>query len=123
MKFSRKQRKNTRRETRGDNTEVEMLTELAKGRDLPEGVRSTIVNKELQWLKDPKELSIRVARLLSAGQVPLAVAIVRRSESLRIDTSAAWNRLLDYCFKRGAPLAAFKFYNDVGLPPNYPYVK
>ncbi|OKL57265.1 hypothetical protein UA08_07599 [Talaromyces atroroseus] len=113
LSYSRKQKKRARREIRGDNKEVDLLMELSKGRSLPEGVNPTVVNKELQWLKDPKELSNRVARLLDAGQVPLAVAMIRKSESLRIDSSAAWNRLLGHCFKRGAPLAAFKFYNDM----------
>lgn len=113
LEYTRNQRRKTRREIAGDGEEVSLLMELAKGRGLPEGVNSAVVAKEIQWLKDPKELSLRVARLLDTGKAPLAVAIVRRTESMKMESSAAWNRLLDYCLKKGAPLAAFSFYNDV----------
>lgn len=113
LEFARKQRKNAKREVRGNNERISLLTDLAKARGLPDGVNPTVVSKELEWLKDPKELGMRVAKLLSGGNIALAVAMIRRAESQEMVTSGAWNNLLKYCFKEGAPLAAFKFYNDV----------
>ena len=90
-----------------------MLMDLAKGKGIPDGVNSFVVTRELHWLQDPKEFGIRIARLLQTNKVPLAVAMIRRAESMKMDVSTAWNRLLGHCFERGAPLAAFRFYNDV----------
>ncbi|KAH8691259.1 hypothetical protein BGW36DRAFT_349157 [Talaromyces proteolyticus] len=113
LDYVRRKTKKQRRDIEGSREEVDMLMELAKSRNLPESISSTVVNKELRWLKDPKDLAVRTARLLAAGQVQLAVALVRKAEMEKMECSVAWNRLLDYCFKRGAPLAAFKFYNDM----------
>lgn len=111
--YNRNLKKRQRREVRGDKQEAEKLMELAKGTGIPTGVSKVAVAKEIDWLKDPKELSTRVARLLQGNQAPMAVAMIRRAETRRLDTSVAWNQLLSYCFDRGAPLAAFRFYNDV----------
>lgn len=111
--YNRYLREKQRREVFGSKEEVDKLMELAKGKGLPDGVNSSVVTKELNWLQDPKELGIRIGRLLQANKVPLAVAMLRRAESMKMETSASWNRLLSYCFERGAPLAAFRFYNDV----------
>lgn len=112
--FRRNQRKRTRRVVHGDSAETALLMELSKSRSLPPGITSSAVSKELQWVKDdPKELAIRIAHLLNAGQAPLAVAMLRNAQSTRIECSAAWNRLMSYCFRQGAPLAAFKFFNDM----------
>jgi hypothetical protein len=97
----------------GNKEQVDKLMELAKGSGLPDGINSSVVARELHWLKDPKELGIRIGILLKANKVPLAIAMIRRAESMKMETSASWNRLLSYCFERGAPLAAFRFYNDV----------
>lgn len=114
--YNRHQREKQRREISGNKEEVDKLMEIAKGRGLPDGVNSSVVTRELQWLRDPKELGIRIGRLLQANKVPLAVAMLRRAESMKMETSASWNRLLSHCFERGAPLAAFRFYNDVRTP-------
>lgn len=111
--YNRNLKKRQRREVRGDKQEAEKLMELAKETGMPIGVSKVAVAKEIDWLKDPKELSTRVARLLQGNQAPMAVAMIRRAETRRLDTSVAWNQLLSYCFDRGAPLAAFRFYNDV----------
>lgn len=106
-------REKQRREVVGNKEEVDKLVELAKGSGLPDGINSSVVARELHWLNDPKELGIRIGILLKANKVPLAIAMIRRAESMKMETSASWNRLLSYCFERGAPLAAFRFYNDV----------
>lgn len=111
--YNRHLREKERREVAGNKEEVEMLMELAKGKGFPDGVNLSVVNRELHWLNDPKDFGIRIGLLLQAQKVPLAVAMIRRAESMKMETSAAWNRLLSYCFERGAPLAAFRFYNDV----------
>ncbi|EED20565.1 pentatricopeptide repeat protein [Talaromyces stipitatus ATCC 10500] len=111
--YNRKLKRKQRREVVGDKEDVDKLMELAKGKSLPAGVNSTVVSRELNWLKDPKELGIRIGILLQSDQVPLAVAMLRRAEAMKMETSAAWNRLFSYCFDRGAPLAAFRFYNDM----------
>ncbi|EAU38255.1 predicted protein [Aspergillus terreus NIH2624] len=76
-------------------------------------VSSKVVELELKWLKDPRALADRVARLLSADDVPLAAALVRSAQKERMECSVAWNHLLEYCMNKRAPRAAFKFYNDV----------
>lgn len=101
----------------GNIKEVKMLETLAKTREMPDSVSPTVVNKELKWLQDPKEMSVRIARLLQADQVALAVAMVRKAEALKMECGVAWNRLLAYCFQKYAPEAAFSFYNDVSLIP------
>ncbi|KAE8549934.1 hypothetical protein EYB25_008459 [Talaromyces marneffei] len=111
--YNRHLREKERREVAGNKEEVEMLMELAKGKGFPDGVNLSVVNRELHWLNDPKDFGIRIGLLLQAQKVPLAVAMIRRAESMKMETSAAWNRLLSYCFERGAPLAAFRFYNDM----------
>jgi hypothetical protein len=111
--YNRNLRGKQRREVLGNKEEVDKLMELARGNGVPDGVNSSVVARELHWLKDPKELGIRIGILLQANKVPLAVAMLRRAESMKMETSASWNRLLSYCFERGAPLAAFRFYNDV----------
>lgn len=111
--FNRHLKEKQRREVSGNKEEVDKLMELAKGKGVPDGVNSSVVSRELHWLQDPKELGIRIGTLLQANKVPLAVAMLRRAESMKMETSTAWNRLLKHCFERGAPLAAFRFYNDV----------
>ncbi|GES57417.1 pentatricopeptide repeat protein [Aspergillus terreus] len=84
-------------------------------------VSSKVVELELKWLKDPRALADRVARLLSADDVPLAAALVRSAQKERMECSVAWNHLLEYCMNKRAPRAAFKFYNDMkkrGRKPN-----
>lgn len=120
LRYTRSRAKEARR-TKGKDSnnfsgnikEIKMLEALAKTREMPESVSSTVVNKELKWLKDPKELATRIARLLQADQVALAIAMVRKAEALKMECTVAWNRLLAYCFEKSAPEAAFSFYNDV----------
>lgn len=86
----------------------------ARGRvDLTSPVNRKVVDMEIKWLKDPRALADRVARLLGAGNVALAAALVREAQKERMECSVAWNRLLEYCMESGRALAAFKFYHEV----------
>jgi hypothetical protein len=92
-----------------------MLMDLASLQDRHVHVSRRALGKEMVWLKDPKALAIRVGRLLklrSEGPA-MAAAMVRRAQSEGMECAVAWNRLMSHCMGRGAPLAAFKFYNDV----------
>ncbi|KAL4897860.1 hypothetical protein BDV59DRAFT_208504 [Aspergillus ambiguus] len=76
-------------------------------------VSAKVVELELKWLKDPRALADRVARLLGGGDVPLAAALVRSAQKERMECAVAWNHLMEYCMGKRAPRAAFKFYNDM----------
>ncbi|KAE8364876.1 hypothetical protein BDV27DRAFT_110014 [Aspergillus caelatus] len=84
-------------------------------------VSGKVVEMELKWLKDPRALSDRVARLLNANDVLLAVALVRTAQRERMECTVAWNHLMEYCMKKNHPRAALKFYNEMkkrGRRPN-----
>ncbi|KAE8353934.1 hypothetical protein BDV28DRAFT_132073 [Aspergillus coremiiformis] len=76
-------------------------------------VSGKTVEMELKWLQDPRALADRVAKLLSAHDVRLAVALVRGAEKESMECAVAWNHLLEYCLKRHNPEAAMKFYNEM----------
>jgi hypothetical protein len=98
----------------GSKSEVEALTKLAALKKREHGVRSTALNKEMAWLQDPRELANRVGRLLSRGDsAAMAVDMVRKAQRDGMECMVAWNRLMTHCMRKGAPLAAFKFYNVV----------
>lgn len=71
------------------------------------------IEQELKWLKDPKELSHRVQRLLSDEDLPSAVELVRGAQRRRMNCEASWNHLLQYIMDQGEAKAAFRLYNDV----------
>lgn len=102
----------------GNRREVEALTELASLQKREHRVRSNVLDREMAWLQDPRELANRVARLLAfkSESAAMAVDMVRRAQRDGMECTAAWNRLMAHCMRKGAPLAAFKFYNDVMLP-------
>ncbi|GAB1209876.1 hypothetical protein APSETT445_008664 [Aspergillus pseudonomiae] len=84
-------------------------------------VSGKVVEMELKWLKDPRALSDRVARLLKADDVLLAVALVRTAQRERMECTVAWNHLMEYCMTKNNPKAALKFYNEMkkrGRRPN-----
>ncbi|KAL1968597.1 hypothetical protein VTN77DRAFT_1807 [Rasamsonia byssochlamydoides] len=104
-----------------EEKEAELLQEIASGKNAACDVSSKAVDREIQWLKDPKELADRVARLLKGGDPAKAAALVRRAQKEGIECMVAWNHLMKHCMDRGAPLAAWKFYNDMkkrGRRPN-----
>ncbi|KAL1998192.1 hypothetical protein VTN02DRAFT_6682 [Thermoascus thermophilus] len=76
-------------------------------------VSQKAVEMELKWLQDPRELADRVARLLKGRQPALAAALVRRAQKERMECGVAWNHLMEHCMEKNAPMAAFKFYNEM----------
>ncbi|KAE8372718.1 hypothetical protein BDV26DRAFT_87936 [Aspergillus bertholletiae] len=76
-------------------------------------VSGKVVEMELKWLKDPRALSDRVARLLNANDILLAVALVRTAQKEHMECTVAWNHLMEYCLKKNNPQAALKFYNEM----------
>ncbi|RHZ44958.1 uncharacterized protein CDV56_101372 [Aspergillus thermomutatus] len=71
------------------------------------------VKMELKWLMDPKALADRVAKILKADNVALAVALVRTAQKENMECSVAWNHLLQYCMEKNQPKAAWKLYNEM----------
>ncbi|KAL1981170.1 hypothetical protein VTN96DRAFT_3017 [Rasamsonia emersonii] len=106
---------------KGSEDEARVLLEIATGKEAALSVSPKAVELEIKWLKDPKELADRVARLLKGRKAAMAAALVRRAQKEGIECMVAWNHLMAHCMDRGAPLAAFKFYNDMkkrGRRPN-----
>lgn len=91
--------------------------ELASGktRGMEHGMKPKALERELEWLQDPRALADRVGRLLNAGDVVSATALFRHAHKERMPITAAWNRLMQYCMDRYHWKAAYKFYNDVSL--------
>ncbi|RJE25797.1 pentatricopeptide repeat protein [Aspergillus sclerotialis] len=95
--------------------------------EVPELVRPSLsekmILKELDWLKDPKDLANRVARLLKGdvGDVASAAELVRRAQKSGFHCIVSWNHILHHMMEKKQPLAAFKLYNDMkkrGRKPN-----
>lgn len=97
----------------GSENEAQLLLDIATGKEAARSVSPKAVEMEIKWLKDPKELANRVARLLKGGKAAMAAALVRRAQKEGMECMVAWNHLMEHCMDRGAPVAAFKFYNDV----------
>lgn len=99
--------------------EAALLLDIASAKNISRTISNRPVELELVWLKDPLKLANRVGQLLKKRDVHLAVALIRQAQNNSMDCIVAWNNLFKYCFEREAPLAAFRFYNDVGkCPPN-----
>ncbi|PWY84652.1 hypothetical protein BO94DRAFT_468017 [Aspergillus sclerotioniger CBS 115572] len=80
-----------------------------------------VLEREMNWLKDPRALADRVVEILKSQDPMLAVALIRRAHYMDISTVVAYNRLLEYCLRMKAPKAAFRFWNDMkkrGVSPN-----
>lgn len=117
----------SRRDLRAESNEAEaeLLLDIAKAATSPKIKRTTdgtgsasvvsnkVVDMEIKWLQDPKELADRVARLLKGRQPALAAALVRRAQTDGMRCQVAWNHLLQHSMDRDAPHAAFRFYNEV----------
>ncbi|KAL1861995.1 hypothetical protein Plec18170_000819 [Paecilomyces lecythidis] len=117
----------SRRDLRAESNEAEaeLLLDIAKAATSPKIKRTTdgtgsasvvsnkVVDMEIKWLQDPKELADRVARLLKGRQPALAAALVRRAQTDGMRCQVAWNHLLQHCMDRDAPHAAFRFYNEM----------
>jgi hypothetical protein len=78
-------------------------------------IPSKAAEMELRWIKDRTMLAERVRRLLSQGDVLLAATLARMARREKFDCVVAWNHILAHCMKAGSPLAAWKFWNDVGF--------
>ncbi|EAW13947.1 pentatricopeptide repeat-containing protein [Aspergillus clavatus NRRL 1] len=118
-------RKKRRDDGGGSLLDLAMGTSSTAHGEDPEAMGATISRKvvemELKWLKDPKVLADRVARVLQAGDAPLAVALIRKAQMEKMECTVAWNHLFEYCLKQGEPKAAFKFWNEMkkrGRKPN-----
>lgn len=100
-----------------DENEHKFLMALASGQ--PSAVDNAMTPKalerELDWLKDPRALADRVGRLIHAGEVASAATLVRQANKEGMPTTAAWNRLIQHCMERLQWKPAFKFFNDVSL--------
>lgn len=107
---------------KADPEEAALLLDIAAAATAPKytgkdkrapQVSSTAVQMELKWLQDPRKLADRVAELLRKRRAPMAVALIRQAQKQHMECGVAWNNLLEYCMNKGAPMAAFKFYNEV----------
>ncbi|KAJ5787528.1 Pentatricopeptide repeat protein [Penicillium paradoxum] len=72
-----------------------------------------IIDEELKWLTDPKNMANRIGRILHSGDPALAAAVVRAGTKKGMRCDVAWNLLLQYCYDQNNPQAAFKFWNDM----------
>ncbi|KAL2834416.1 hypothetical protein BDW59DRAFT_47160 [Aspergillus cavernicola] len=84
-------------------------------------ISAKVVEMELTWLRDKVVMVQRVDRLLKQDNITLAAEIVREATKDKMDTTVAWNRILDYCLMKDNAKAAFKFWNDMkkrGRQPN-----
>lgn len=97
-----------------DPNEHKFLTALASGA-VENAMTWKALERELEWLKDPRDLADRVGRLIQAGEVASAVALVREAHHEGMSTIAAWNRLFQHCMERLQWKPAFKFLQDVSL--------
>ncbi|BDD56050.1 hypothetical protein MAP00_001530 [Monascus purpureus] len=84
-------------------------------------VSRKVIDIELKWMKNRRDISDRVAKMLRSGQIALAAELVRTAQKRGMECTVAWNHLMTFSMEKGEPLAAFKFYNDMkkrGRKPN-----
>lgn len=120
--IARNRRKKDLRD-QADPREAQLLLDIAAAGIAPKytgkeartpTVSQKAVEMELKWLQDPRQLADRVARLLKGRQPAMAAALVRRAQKEHMECGVAWNHLMEHCMEKNAPMAAFKFYNEVG---------
>lgn len=75
------------------------------------------VRLEMEWVQDPLLLAQRVSTALRGGDPAMAVALAREATKQIPGTKfvVAWNRILGYCFDKGHPKPALRFFNDVSF--------
>ncbi|KAL2012665.1 hypothetical protein VTN00DRAFT_190 [Thermoascus crustaceus] len=119
--IARNRRKKDLRD-QADPREAQLLLDIAAAGIAPKytgkeartpTVSQKAVEMELKWLQDPRQLADRVARLLKDRQPAMAAALVRRAQKEHMECGVAWNHLMEYCMEKNAPMAAFKFYNEM----------
>lgn len=71
-------------------------------------------SKEVIWLTDRATLAERVDKVLQKRDPLFAATLVRKSQTLGLGSTAAWNHLMEYCMRENEPQAAWRFYNEVG---------
>ncbi|KAJ6103585.1 hypothetical protein N7486_003807 [Penicillium sp. IBT 16267x] len=73
------------------------------------------VRLEMEWVQDPLLLAQRVSTALRGGDPAMAVALAREATKQIPGTKfvVAWNRIFGYCFDKGHPKPALKFFNDM----------
>lgn len=99
--------------------EAALLFDIAAAKGTGRSVSKRVIELEMAWLNDPAKLADRVSALLKKGDAYLAATLIRQAQNDGLECIVAWNTLFKYCFEREAPLAAFKFYNDVGNCPTH----
>lgn len=70
------------------------------------------LEKELQYLKDPRKLADHIHNLLGKDQYLKAYELVKMS-SKDLPCTVSWNHLIDYEMSQGRAGNASKIYNDV----------
>jgi transposase InsO family protein len=75
------------------------------------------VRLEMEWVQDPLLLAQRVSTALRGGDPAMAVALAREATKQIPGTKfvVAWNRIFGYCFDKGHPKPALRFFNDVSF--------
>ncbi|KAJ5634956.1 uncharacterized protein N7484_008269 [Penicillium longicatenatum] len=73
------------------------------------------VRLEMEWVQDPLLLAQRVSTALRGGDPAMAVALAREATKQIPGTKfvVAWNRIFGYCFDKGHPKPALRFFNDM----------
>jgi hypothetical protein len=102
-----------------DNRDATLLFDIASAKVSSRIISKRAIELEMAWLNDPLKLADRVAELFRNGDPHRAIVLIRQAQNDGMECIAAWNTLFKYCFECEAPLAAFKFYNDVGNCPTY----
>ncbi|KAJ5938519.1 hypothetical protein N7466_001653 [Penicillium verhagenii] len=97
----------------GNRELEELLMEIAQ-QSSPH-VNPKHVRLEMEWVQDPLLLAQRVSTALKGGDPAMAVALAREATKQIPGTKfvVAWNRIFHWCFERGHPKAALRFFNDM----------
>ena len=85
----------------------------------PQHYRRSLLDKELEWIKDPLKLADRVVHLMDKNDensFEKAVALVQRA-SKSMYCTVSWNHLINHEMRQGTVKNAVKLYNDVGCTP------
>ncbi|KAJ5776819.1 hypothetical protein N7520_000065 [Penicillium odoratum] len=97
----------------GSREYEDLLMDIA--RQSSPGVKRKHVTMEMEWVDDPLLLAQRVSSALKGNDPAMAVALAREATKKIPGTKfvVAWNRIFAYCFDKGHPKPALKFFNDM----------
>ena len=73
------------------------------------------IQKELNWLEDPLKLADHVLQKLRAGEKEKVVQLVQLAAKRGIESTVAWNHLINYEMHQRRVNSALKIYNDVSF--------